>query len=70
MQPKVQYDSEAKILSIRLSKEKSVDSDVYGNVVADYGKDGKIVSVDLMDISLDEFKRKPAVRRLIATATT
>lgn len=64
--PKVKYDHEAHILSIRTSSCKSVDSDVYGNVVVDYGKDGQIVNVDIMDVSLSEFKREPALKKLIA----
>ncbi|MEK7620376.1 MAG: DUF2283 domain-containing protein [Patescibacteria group bacterium] len=64
--PKISYDSEAQILSIRLSPQKSVDSDIYGNVIVDYGKDGHMVNVDIMDISLSEFKREPAMRKLIA----
>ena len=65
--PKVSYDNEAKILSIRLAKDKGVDSDVYGNVVVDYGKNGKPVNIDIMEISLNEFRRVPAARKLIAT---
>ena len=64
--PKISYDDEARILSIRTSSNKSVDSDVYGNVVVDYGKDGHVVNVDIMDVSLSEFKREPAVKKLIA----
>ncbi len=65
--PKVSYDSDAKILSIRVSSKKSVDSDIHGNVVVDYGKDGQLVNVDIMDISLSEFKREPVIRKIIAT---
>ncbi|MFA4845732.1 MAG: DUF2283 domain-containing protein [Patescibacteria group bacterium] len=63
--PKISYDPESQIVSIRISKEKSVDSDVYGNVVIDYGKNGKMVNVDIMDVSMNEFKRVPAVKKLI-----
>ena len=34
----IKYDKEAKILSIRVSDKKSVDSDAKGNVVIDYDK--------------------------------
>ena len=63
--PKISYDSESQILSIRLSEKKSVDSDIYGNVVVDYDHNGKMVNVDIMDISLNEFKREPAIKKLI-----
>lgn len=63
--PSIAYDVESNILSIRLSKDKSVDSDIYGNVVVDYGKDGHPVNIDIMNISLSEFKREPAIRKLI-----
>lgn len=64
--PKITYDHEARVLSIRTSPRKSVDSDIYGNVVVDYGTDGHIVNVDIMDVSLSEFTRKPAIKRLVA----
>ncbi len=53
----INYDKETKILSIRLSDEKSADSDARGNVVVDYGKGGKIVNIEIMNISLEEFKK-------------
>lgn len=53
---KIKYDKEIEILSIRLSDKKSVDSDARGNVVIDYDKDGKVVNVEIMNISLEEFK--------------
>lgn len=51
---KIVYDSEVKILSIRLSKNKSVDSDVKDNVVLDYDKDGKLVNIDVMRVNLED----------------
>lgn len=63
--PKITYDREARVLSIRTSARKSVDSDIYGNVVVDYGTDGDIVNVDIMEISLAEFTRQPALKKLI-----
>ena len=63
--PKIQYDSEAKILSIRLSVGQSVDSEVKGNVVLDYDGKGNLVNVDIMKVSLSEFGRTPALRELI-----
>ncbi len=54
---KIKYDKDVKILSIRLSNKKSVDSGVSENIVVDYDKDGKVVNLDIMNISLDEFLR-------------
>lgn len=56
---KIQYNKQDKILSIKLSDEHSVDSDVRGNVVVDYDKKGMISNIDIMDFSLDEFKEIP-----------
>ncbi|KKP32459.1 MAG: hypothetical protein A2312_03595 [Candidatus Staskawiczbacteria bacterium RIFOXYB2_FULL_32_9] len=53
----IKYDKEAKILSIRVSDKKSVDSDAKGNVVIDYDKNGNVVNIDVMKISLDEFSK-------------
>ncbi len=63
--PKISYDNEARIISIRTSPNKSVNSDIYGNVVVDYGKNGEIVNVDIMDVSLSEFKREPTLKKLV-----
>lgn len=53
----IKYDKEAKILSIRISDKKSVDSDAKGSVVIDYDKNGNVVNIDVMKISLDEFTK-------------
>lgn len=63
--PKVQYDRKAKILSIRLSKTRSVDSDVRGNVVLDYDTKGDLVNIDIMRVSLAEFGRTSVLRTLV-----
>ncbi len=42
-----------------------MDSDVYGNVVVDYGKNGEIVNLDIMDVSLSEFKRESVLKKLV-----
>jgi uncharacterized protein YuzE len=57
MDRKINYDKETKILSIRLGKEKSVDSDARGNVVVDYNKGGKIVNIEIMNVNLEEFRK-------------
>lgn len=62
--PKISFDKDSAILSIRLSSKKSVDSDVKGHVVLDYDKNGDLVNVDIMEVSLNEFKRIPAFRHL------
>ncbi|MBU4369643.1 DUF2283 domain-containing protein [Patescibacteria group bacterium] len=54
---KIKYNKETKILGIRLSNKQSVDSDIRGNVVVDYDKEGKIVNLDIMSISLEEFSK-------------
>lgn len=53
--PSIQYDPQIHILKIRMSRKKSVDSDVQGNVVLDYDKNGEIVNIEIMDINLNEF---------------
>lgn len=54
MAPKIRYKKKNRILSIRLGTQKSVDSDISGNVVIDYDKKGAIVNIDIMDINLDK----------------
>ncbi|MDP3645685.1 MAG: DUF2283 domain-containing protein [bacterium] len=54
---KIAYDKRARILSLRLSAKKSVDSEVEDTIVIDRDKDGSIVNVDIMDVGLDEFQR-------------
>jgi uncharacterized protein YuzE len=55
MKPKIKYDPKSNILSIRLSKKKSVDSDIKGNIVIDYDENGEIVNIEIMKINLEEF---------------
>ena len=57
MKPQIKYDKRSNILSIRLNKSKSVDSDVKDNIVIDYDKNGDIVGVDIMGIGLSEFAK-------------
>ena len=66
---KIAYDKKARILSLRLSGKKSVDSDVQGNVVIDRDREGSIVNVDVMDVGLDEFKRVQRAGRRAHLAT-
>lgn len=55
MAPQLQYHKKAKILSLRLSKKRSADSDVQGNVVVDYDVAGRVVNVDVMSVNLNNF---------------
>jgi uncharacterized protein YuzE len=55
MKPKIKYDPKSNILSIRLSKKKSVDSEIKGNIVIDYDENGEIVNIEIMKINLEEF---------------
>lgn len=57
MKPKIKYDKKSNILSIRLSRKKSVDSDIKGNIVIDYDENGEIVNIEIMRINLDEFAK-------------
>ena len=53
--PKIHYDPEVKILSVRLRENKSVDSDIKENVVLDYDAGGHLVNIDIMDINIEDF---------------
>lgn len=57
MAPQVKYSSKEKILSIRISPKKSVDSDVKDNIVVDYDSQGEIVNIDIMKINMREFSK-------------
>ena len=57
MKPKIKYDKESNILSIRLSEKKSVDSDIKDNIVIDYDEKGEIVNIEIMKINLNEFAK-------------
>jgi len=68
MRPQLKYDKKSSILSIRLSKKKSVDSDVKDNIVIDYDEKGDIVNIDIMKINFREFieaKQSTPLRELI-----
>ena len=56
--PKINYDQEAEILSIKISNKKSVDSDVQKNIVVDYDKDGDIARIEIMSVNLNEFEKE------------
>ena len=56
--PKINYDQEAGILTIKVSNKKSVDSDAQKNVVVDYDKDGNIARIEIMSVNLNEFEKE------------
>ncbi len=53
---KIAYDRESEVLSIEVSRAKSVDSDVKGNVVIDYDKKGEIVRVNFYSFDFAGFR--------------
>lgn len=55
MFPKINYHKQEKILSFRFSLKKSIDSDIKGNVVIDYDKNGAVVNIDVMKVNLENF---------------
>jgi len=57
MKPQIKYNKNSKIISIRISRKKSVDSDVKGNIVVDYDENGEIVNIEIMKINLNEFAK-------------
>lgn len=65
MKPQIKYDSKVNILRINFSKNNSVDSDIKGNVVIDYDRNGNIVNLEIMDIDLSEFSKIIPVELLI-----
>lgn len=65
MKPQIKYDSKVNILRINFSKNNSVDSDIKGNVVIDYDRNGNIVNLEIMDIDLSEFSKITPVELLI-----
>ena len=57
--PKIQYKPDVKILSIRLSDRKSVDSDIQGNAVLDYDRHGNLVNIDVLEINIEQLASIP-----------
>lgn len=55
--PKISYDPEVQILSIRLSDEKIADSDLEGDLVIDYNAKGGIVNIDIMHFDLKKLSK-------------
>jgi len=53
----IDYDKEAEVMSVIISDKKSVDSEIRGNVVIDYDKQGEIVKVNFYNFSFDMFRK-------------
>ncbi|MEK7482567.1 MAG: DUF2283 domain-containing protein [Patescibacteria group bacterium] len=66
MAPQIKYDKNSNIVSIRVSAEKSVDSDVKNNVVVDYDENGEIVNIDIMKIGISQFRQINKVAPAVA----
>lgn len=56
MKPTISYNKESKVLSIELKKAKSINSDLAGNVVIDYDKEGDAVRVNFYDFNFNDFR--------------
>lgn len=56
IKPTISYDKENKVLSVKLKQAKSIDSDLSGNVVIDYDKNGEAVRVNFYDFNFNDFK--------------
>lgn len=52
----ISYDKESKVLSIKMSEQKSIDSDISNNIVIDYDKNKNVVRVNFYDFSFEEFR--------------
>ena len=64
--PKIVYDKKSNVLSVEVSKSKSSDSEIRGNVVLDYDKKGRIVRVNFYDFSFEDFRKHQRVFRNFA----
>lgn len=53
---KISFDKDARVLSLRLGKFRSSDSDIQNNVVIDYDKKGKVARIDIHDFSFEDFR--------------
>jgi len=62
---KVEYNKKTGILSFRIGRGRSVDSDVQDTVVIDRDKQGRIVNVEIMDVGIEEFRKaRSHIRKL------
>ncbi|MEK7502954.1 MAG: DUF2283 domain-containing protein [Patescibacteria group bacterium] len=59
IKPIISYNKESKVLSVELKKAQSTDSELSGNVVIDYDKNGEAVRVNFYDFNFNDFKSNP-----------
>lgn len=52
----ISYNKESKVLSIQMSNQKSIDSDIADNVVIDYDKNKNVVRVNFYDFNFEDFR--------------
>lgn len=53
---KISFDKGAQVLSLKLGRFRSSDSDIQNNIVIDYDKNGKVVRIDIHDFSFEDFR--------------
>ena len=53
---KISYDKDSQVLSIEMKRAKSVDSDIQGNAIIDYDKNGEVVRINFYNFSFDNFR--------------
>ena len=54
--PKIEVDQESGVVSISLKRGRGVESEISGNAVLDYDKNGDLVKVNLYSINFDNFE--------------
>ena len=54
---KVDYDSRARILNIKLNNNKIVDTDIQKCCVFDYDKDGTVVNIEVLDFDIEKLAK-------------
>lgn len=53
---RISYDRESKVFSVEVKRAKSVDSDIHGNIVIDYDRNGDVVRVNFYNFNFDAFR--------------
>lgn len=53
---KISYDRDSRVLSLKVSKARSVDSDIQGNLVIDYDKKWRIAGINMYKFSFEAFR--------------
>ena len=56
--PKIEINQEDGVMSIQLRRDRSVESDMSGNAVIDYDRQGRVVRINLYDIDFDAFREQ------------